>query len=400
VLPPALRRSAATVLVVALSLVVVRPGGTAPAVPEAFRALYAELVSHLDALDRLLARRPSAARVEVTFAAELLPANGNRGPQLLSEQAWPGTLLYLDRLQAMGLGGVTVQMPYPLLDPGFSRSEEYWAFYRRLGQEVRRRGLKLLVKNGPVFTDPEVSPLAPDYSRLGWDEYFAARTRLARRAAAEIAPDYLSIGNEPSTEMKVLGKTGFTEQRYVRYVDDTLRGLRRGNTLVGAGAGNWDRPSFIARLSRETSLDYVDLHVYPLAGPAADYMARASAMADVARRSGKRVIVGETWLYKARASELAGAPIHVEAFGRDTFSFWAPLDQRLLRLMARFARTHGIEYLSAFWSKYFFAYLEHDAHGGLAPGELLREADREAARAIVAGRLSPTGTAYAEIARP
>jgi hypothetical protein len=199
--------------------------------------------------------------------------------------------------------------------------------------------------------------------------------------------------------MKVLGKTGFTEERYVRYVDDTLRGLRRGNTLVGAGAGNWDRPSFIARLSRETSLDYVDLHVYPLAGPAADYMARASQMADLARRSGKRVIVGETWLYKASPRELTGAPIHVEAFGRDTFSFWAALDQRMLRLMARFARLHGVEYLSAFWSKYFFAYLEHAAHPGLAAGALLREADRAAAAAIVAGRLSPTGTVYAEVAR-
>src|SRR6185503_3259574 len=194
--------------------------------------------------------------------------------------------------------------PYPLLDPSFPRAEEYWAYDVRLAGEVRRRGLKLLAKNGPVFTEPEISPVAPDYSRLKWEEYFAARARLARRVATDVAPDYLSIGNEPSTEMIVLRKSGLTEDRFVRYVQDALRGMPRGRTLVGAGAGTWDRPTFVARLARETSLDYVDLHVYPMAGPAADYIARASELAQLARQQKKRVIVGETWLYKAATREM------------------------------------------------------------------------------------------------
>jgi hypothetical protein len=110
------------------------------------------------------------------------------------------------------------------------------------------------------------------------------------------------------------------------------------------------------------------------------------------------VVVGEFWLYKMGARELSGAPTHVEAFGRDTFGFWAPLDSGMLRVMARFAAVHDVEYVSAFWSRYLFAYLDHGTHHGSPPLELLRAADRAAADNILAGRASPTGEAYSSIA--
>jgi hypothetical protein len=373
------------------------PLGTAPQVPREHAALYDEL---LDRLDRFRVTLPYSPRRGATaFAAELLAANGNRGAALLEERTFAGAVLYLDRLQKMGLAGVTIQMPYPLLDEGFARSEDYWAFYRRLAGEIRRRKLKLLAKTGPVFTEPEISPLAPDYSGVSWDEYFAARTAIAARIAREIEPDYLTVANEPSTEAAVLRKTPQGPARYARFVGDTLRAMprTRGRTLVGAGSGTWDAVAFVREMAK-TPIDYVDLHIYPLGGRHADYLDRARQMARAARRAGKRAIVGEFWLYKAAASELTGAPTHVEMFGRDTFAFWSPLDQRMLETVAAFAAAEGIEYVSAFWSKYFFAGLDYDRYASQPPGALLRESDRQAAANILANVLTDTGKAYGRIA--
>jgi len=386
--------------VAALAGLVVVLAAAAPGaeVPPPFREVYRELAERLARFDATLSVPPATSARPVVFAAELLPANGNRGEALLAPRSYDGAVMYLDRLQDLGVGGVTLQLPYPLLSEGFPRADDYWAFYRRLAAEVRRRGLKLLVKNGPVFTEPEVSPVRPDYSRVSWDDYFTARSRIARRAEAEVSPDYLSIGNEPSTEMKVLGKTGLTEERYARFVADTLAALPRARkTLVGAGAGNWDAPGYVRAFARNRSLDYVDIHVYPLGTRTADYLARAAEMAAIARGAGKRLVIGECWLYKAGAADLAGQLSPVEMFGRDTFGFWAPLDQQMLRVVARFAAANGVEYVSPFWSKYFFAYLDYDEHRTDAPGARLAAADREAAAAILARRVSPTGRAYADL---
>lgn len=368
----------------------------ADAIPQRFRAVYRELESRLDRFERSL---PRTGGGDVTFAAELLAANGNRGEGLLAPQAFAGTLLYLDRLQSLGVGGVTIQMPYPLLAPGFPRSEEYWRFYRKLADEIRRRELKLLAKTGPVFTQPEISPVRPDYSRLSWDDYLEGRSRIAERIEREIQPDYLTIANEPSTEAAVLGKEPLGEARYTRFVRETLSRLRRRRTLVGAGTGTWDHPAFVTTFARDTAVDYIDLHIYPLASRTTDFLRRTAEMAHTARRHRKRVIVGEFWLYKAAARELGGAPIQTGVFARDTFGFWSPLDAHMLRGVAGLARANGIEYVSAFWSKYFFATLDHATHANLAPGELLRASDREAARAMLAQEVSPTGVAYRDVIR-
>lgn len=352
-----------------LSILLASGGPTAPEdpIPLTFRPLHRELSDRLDRFESFVQRLPTRASAGVTFAAELIPANGNRGEALLAPQAFQGTLLYLARLQELGVRGVTIQMPYPLLSPRFPRSDEYWAFYRKLAAEIGRRGVKLLVKSGPVFTDPEISPVRPDYSRLTWDDYFSARTAIAVRIGREIEPDYLTIGNEPSTEMMVLGKSGLTEVRYTRFVNDTLRRLRRKGTLIGAGAGNWDNPAFIESLARDTALDYIDLHIYPLAGRTTDYLRRAVDMAAVVRANRKRIVIGELWLYKAGARELTGTPTHVAMFGRDTFGFW---------------------------SKYFFAYLPQHPGGSVHVHRIgVRRDHPRAIRRIVVRASAPVPTA-------
>jgi hypothetical protein len=384
-------------MLLAIAISVAYPLAGQNTVPVAQKALYTELSSHLQHF--LESNRPGESRI--TFAAELLPANGNRGEALLTEQTYLGTVRYLDRLQKMGLKGVTIQMPYPLLSAGFPRTFEYWAYYRRLAAEVRRRGLVLLVKSGPVFTQQEISPVAPDYSRVSWDQYLGERTNIAARIVSEIQPDYLTIANEPATEASVLGKSPLPPARYVTFIRDTLQAIRThassSRTHIGAGSGSWDDPSFV-RTMIATPIDYVDIHIYPLASRQANFLDRARTMARSAKAAHKRVIIGEFWLYKASARELGGSPVNVEMFGRDTFGFWSPLDARMFEAIGNMAAAEGIEFVSAFWSKYFFASLDYERFKGSAPGMLLRESDRQAVQGVVTNTLTDTGRAYQRVA--
>src|SRR3990172_4829678 len=70
------------------------------------------------------------------------PPTPNIGEPLFREQTWPAVILNLDRLQQLGVRGVKVAVKYPVLIPSFPRSADYLEFYRRVGQEVRRRNLK------------------------------------------------------------------------------------------------------------------------------------------------------------------------------------------------------------------------------------------------------------------
>lgn len=365
-------------------------------VPSRFTSLSAELSETLDQFDRYLDALPSR-RTGVIFGGEVLPANTHRGEDLLSEASYDGCVLYIDRLRALGVGGVSVMMAYPVLNDGFPRSAEYWAFYRRLAGDVKARGLRLHVKVGPIFNSRNFSNVRVDYTNLTVDDYLRDRARIAQRVAQEIRPDYLSIGNEPSSEGEILN-LDITPDRFVRYVNETLAGMNRSVTLVGAGAGTWDSTEYVERFARDTSLDYIDLHVYPLLSLRGDYLRRAAEMADIAAAGGKRVIIGEAWLYKAGRLELTLAPTNPAIFARDVYSFWAPLDIKFLQDMGKLASLKRIEYVSPFWTKYLFAYLPFDDRTSAATvAQLSSMSDQEVVRQLTAGGYSVTGEAYREV---
>lgn len=378
---------------------IVTPSPTSPAagVPAEFQDVYTELDGRLTAFESYLDGGPDAASTGTVYAAELLPANGNRGEALLQPNSLAGNLLYLDKLVALGVEGVTIQMPYPVLSDDFPRSQEYWAFYRSLTQAIKGRGLRILAKSGPVFTEDELSSVYVDYSLITLDEYFNGRKEIAKKIVTELAPDYLTIANEPSTEIMITGKTGITEARYTQFVNETLQEIDRSFTLIGAGSGSWDDTGYVESFAQNTTVDYIDIHIYPLASTVTDYLMRASEMIDLAQTYNKKVVLGEMWLYKSAASELTGVPTHVEMFGRDTFEFWAPLDQKMLSVMAKLAQSQGIEYVSPFWTRYFFAYLEYEPNKLKTPAELLALADAAAVNNILANEYSSTGLHYKAI---
>ena len=67
--------------------------------------------------------------------------------------------------------------------------------------------------------------------------------------------------------------------------------------------------------------------------------------------------------------------------------------------MKKYAQKDEIEFMSFFWIKYFFAYLPYDQNRNLNPGELLSKSSAEAAKNIVANKLSLLGEAMKDLTK-
>lgn len=372
------------------------PATQPAAVPAEYADLYAMLAGKIRAIDTHITPRWSGERHDVIFSAELLAANSNQGEAILRPQAWQVVMLNLDRLQLVGVRGVKVAVKYPILVPGFPRSAEYLEFFKRLSAELKRRNLKFLAQMTPGFREPVFSslPVAGHYTGLTLDRYMREARGMAEVIIREIKPDYLTIVNEPHTAQENTG-LHFTVANYTAVVQHVLSGLDRAGVLVGGGAGTWDDLSYVQGLAR-TALDYLDMHIYPINH---DYVIdRALRFADVAQRAGKKVVLGEAWLYKTRDNELRGQAVAAAPalFARDVFSFWEPLDVEFISLTGRLSHFLRIDFASFFWSRHFYGYVEYgDATRGLRPAELFRQANLAAARNMMADPPQPTRSGLA-----
>ena len=321
------------------------------------------------------------------FGAELYLANSNRGEALLNEDAYASIGLQLRRLQELGVRGVTVTIHEDVVGRS-PRAGEYLALYDRIATDARDKGLALIVESS--------ASLVADYRLLTYDQYRQSRRAAIQRILAVVRPDYLAIGTEPTTEA---GLTGYAELAtpagYGELIASLLVGLERGRTLVGAGAGTWEDRAYIEERLLSLDLDFIGLHVYPVGQ---DFLPRIGELTELARRHGKRTVIGEAWLYKATDAELMAQLPPAQLFARDVYSFWHPLDQEFLRKMVEATRALGIDYTSAFWAQYFFAYLEYnELTARLSPAQLNALVGTEALKAMLQGEVTPTGRYYREL---
>jgi hypothetical protein len=362
------------------------------AIPGQYDAMYANLKSALDQFAESLQTQP-VSKDPTIFGAELLPANCNRGEELLGPGVLAAVSLYLDRLQALGVQGVTIPIHYPLYTPEFPRFTEYVSFYKQVVAEVRRRGMKLDIESHVIFANTPFSSIKWDYSSLTFDSYKAARKALITRVIDDLHPDFLNVGAEPDTEATLLGMKDLLDpQKYTDYVSYLLDGLQRGETTVVAGVGSWGNLDYARKLASQTSLDGLSLHLYPVINGA---LAKAVQIAEIAKAAGKIVVFDECWLSKtdvALSNGVAGSP---EIFRRDAYSFWAPLDQEFLTEMVKFSRTYGVAYMSPFWSSYFFAYVDFSPQvSGLSYAETAALEARAESQSIRNGSFTSTGLVY------
>ena len=382
---------------------------TLPSVPPEYKDLYAMMDTKVSAFDARVGRSWDGRSSDVQFGAELLVANCNRGRQLLDPRAFEGATLELTRLQSLGVRAVTVCIGFPLLyrpffefngDPGDYQG--FIDFYRNLSTEVHRRNMRLIVESsilfGGVYSQGSGLNLLPYYKALNGADIVAGRLEVVRTIVREVRPDYLNLGSEPDTQGKLTGQPdistpdGFSGM--TAHLVEQLRASGVGKTRLGAGIGTWqqDGEAYLQLLC-QIGIDFVDLHVYPVNG---DMLNRLITYTDEANACGKPVAISEAWLQKQRDAEFAkiDAAFDNAIYARDAFSFWSPLDRKFLVSLTRFAHWKHLLYLSPFWSKFFWAYLEYDKTGRLSSQTLMAESARAAAAALMHGDVTPTGAAY------
>jgi hypothetical protein len=360
-------------------------------VPEKYQRLYDSLDATLDSDLATVHTDPSAGRADTIFAAELIVADDNRGESLLAPETLPAVTLYLDRLQAMGIRGVKNAIQFPFLTPDFPHYNEYLDFYRQVGEAIRAHDMTWTIQASILFANSPFSDLTYDYSNLTFDSFKQQDRQMIETILRELRPDYLVVLSEPDTAAKLTGLREFNDPaRGVELVNYLLDGLDRGATKICAGTGTWTPTSYVSQLVTQTAIDCVSLHIYPVD---AQFIQNGLAMASEARTNGKSVIVSEAWLYK---TDQPGGGDNVAAtadiFRLDTYSFWSPLDQKFIQLMADFADKAGVDFVSFFWSPFFFGYVDYAPGLDTAPyAQVRQDANRIAYDAITKGRLSPTG---------
>jgi hypothetical protein len=363
-------------------------------VPPEYRALYKQFEQTLRPLERQFQKAARSGRRPV-YAAELLPANGNRGVELLDLHALQGTRVWLTRFAQLGIRGVVFAVPYPLLMRTYPGSSMYLNFYRSVVSEARGRGMTVEIESSVVFANTPFSPVRWDYSKSSVEQLMRDRRDMVATIVRELAPDYLDIGAEPDTEARLTGKRELNDPaRYAQYLAGILSGLDRRKTKIGAGVGTWSSPDFV---SREVflPLDFIALHIYPVSAPT---FANAAEVCRIAKQAHKDVIIDEAWLYKAMPGEVTDIASNTKVFARDAFSFWAPLDQRFLRLISDFARSQRISFVSPFWSTYFFSYIDYDSGAAQLPySDLMRDVNSGASRSVMNARFSDTGVFYHDL---
>jgi len=361
-------------------------------VPAEYQSLYAELSAEMAHFEGLLNQKSISSQQRPVFATDLLFANGNVGEGLLTSASMNNNIILLNRLQAMGFKGVVVAIKFPLLKPDFPHSAEYLQFYQQIMAECHKRGMKVLVECGAIFSGTPYSPVQVDWSHYTTQTFLQGLEDQLLLVASEIRPDYLTLANEPQTD-EALTKLTISPTVWRDFIADTVAKVDRSSgLLVGAGTGTWEDPAYINEIFNMPGLDYIDLHVYPMNKDAV-LLQRALDYASQARAAGKRVTISESWLWKASPDELGnGLGNTEEIMNRDVYSFWYPLDARFLQDMMKLADVSGMDFVSFFWMRNFFAYLDYaSTPHDLTTAALTRLINQAYVSNVLNGTLSPLG---------
>jgi uncharacterized protein (TIGR03437 family) len=318
-------------------------------------------------------------------------------------------MLELDALSALGVEAVVINIHFPILYEPFYQFNgnpgdyhRFISFYKQLVNDVHRRGMKLIVETSTLFTGFYSTGsgfnLSGYYPTLTLQDFMNGRAQNAAMIVKEVGPDFLNLGSEPDTQAQLAGQPEIdSPSGYANMISTILAAIRATGVTgipTGAGVGTWERQglSFIQSLA-QTGLDYIDLHVYPVN---LTFFTNTIAFADAARAAGLKVAISESWLLKQRTDELgSGSPATShEVFYRDSFSFWQPLDQSFYSALIACAHWKEFQYLSAFWSLYFWSYVDYEAVKNLTPEETIAQANVAAGNALLTGQATSTGRMY------
>lgn len=294
---------------------------------------------------------------------------------------------------------------FPDLTPAVHDPEPLLHFYERLASELRRRQMKFLIE---CFVYPPVPTSAGKYvmslKNLPDPQaaYFKARKQEVKLLLSRLQPDYLTLISEPGTYDHFLGFS-ISAQDNARWLQELIADLpqKTGHkTLLGAGAGVWEPEEYVQAFAQVKGLDYIDLHFYPLKLHSEDLLAQLLHEIEQVKATdpAKPCLLSETWLYKHGAEEPKGV-FNKEAYGRNAYAFWTPLDIRFLKLMQALGRKEGLTLVAPYFPQYFFVQEAYDPeHPKDWPASLMPEWQR-AIEAMQQREHSPLGQAFKAITR-
>ena len=384
------------------------PAQTIP-VPSNYQDLYSLLTTQISAFDTTVKASWNGKRSGVAYAPQLLTASSTEYTELLQPYHYSNLVLVeLTELQALGSTAITVHIDFPILYQPFYASnpslyQQFVSFYQQLALDVHARGMKLVVETGVgmVFPGDNAAAYTTYLQGLSWDAYMAGRAQNAVNIAQSIQADYMSVITEPDTEAGTSYQTnagtltGSTQ--LLQTILAALAGAGPISVKIGAGAGTWIA-SFDQYLQNfaATSVDYIDMHVYPVNNSDLTNLLSAATLMHTA---GKPIAMSEAWAYKVRNTEL-GTMTPTQIYARDPFSFWQPVDSAFLGAIADFANYQKLLFIAPFWSHYFGAYLDYNEYGSLADSAILNDAYNAAIAANLIGEFTQTGVSWRNSAVP
>lgn len=363
-------------------------------VPESYRPLYAELESELSLLNPVFEKLWGTKTGATAFGVELPETAGHRAGRLPGDDRLSSAAMTLDRLKALGVKIVCLNVLYPSLTRDLPQSPMYRDFFRGLAGEIRDRGFLLVVAIGVMSREPELAVLPESTAGLNRARFNSGLREMAETILADLRPDYLTVLSEPDAVARSTGLP-FPPAEFAASVRHVVQGLDAGAVKLGAGAGTWTALDYLKALGAIPELHYLDLHIHPVRyGFASDRVIQA---ADVARARGKKISIGAAWLQKESSREF-GRLGRAETLAREVFSFWQPLDRRFVETVVGIAHTLDAEFCAFSRPQYFFSTLEHTEEASrLSRLQLLQLAEAQAAARIVAGTLTPSGKRFREL---
>ena len=230
------------ILTFAIALTGVSLWAQAPPVPAAYQDLYNSLSTQIASFNSVVNAGWDGSSYPYLDAPQLISANSNQASRLLGANynTWTVTP-ELSELQALGANAVTIHINFPAFyQPYYAyeghpeQYQEYVTFYQQLAQEIRGRGMKLVVEAslGMPLVGNQVASLAPYLSTLSWPEYMAGRAANALAVAQLIAPDYMTVMTESDSEANVSGQTNLNNVTGVTQLVQQVLTAREKETVA------------------------------------------------------------------------------------------------------------------------------------------------------------------------
>jgi hypothetical protein len=372
-------------------------------VPSKYQSQYTSVVGLLNQFNSSLGPVP-LRKNSFTYAAELLPANGNRGPVLFNSDTLSGVATNLRALKAIGVSGVTIAVGYPLLDPTFPQTRQYLQFFQKVVNMSHQYGMTVDIESGILFANTPYSPINFTWSKLPFATYVVNHIAQDNLICSQIKPDILEIGVEADTAAHLTGYSQLNSPSgWTNYINQLLNGIDKKGCKLAAGAGDWlkNTTQWVQGFVTNPNLDYISTHSYPMVPP---FLSNLISLGQFAKDQGKMVVFDEDWDTKILhpvnfgGAQGYGGPLATQ---QDVFSYWIPVDIQYQQLLARFCQIYPCVFLSAFdGDYYFFAYLTWTPQlDSLTFFQLHDQLDPIVSQNEVNLTVSPTGAAYAALAQ-